>query len=150
MLPPPSSSVAGAALPFPVLPFTFVHLRFLPLVDGEEEKVKDQTTKEDAGVKLGIDHFNNEETDLIKTNAMTLCGKLIPCITTAAPQVIPSLENDIMVRSKTTAIVVKDFSSGLYATIFRDETIEDVKREVKLGFNQLNVFLWNIASLVLF
>lgn len=32
-----------------------------------------------------------------------------------------SLENDLTVRSKTTEVAVKDFSSGSYATIFREE-----------------------------
>jgi hypothetical protein len=32
-----------------------------------------------------------------------------------------SLENDLTVRSKTSEVAVKDFSSGSYATIFREE-----------------------------
>lgn len=34
-----------------------------------------------------------------------------------------SLETDLTVRAKTTEIAVNDFSSGSYATIFREEVI---------------------------
>lgn len=34
-----------------------------------------------------------------------------------------SLENDLTVRSKTSEVAVKDFSSGSYATIFNEEVI---------------------------
>lgn len=34
-----------------------------------------------------------------------------------------SLENDLTVRAKTTEVAVKDFSSGSYATIFKEEVI---------------------------
>ncbi|CAL5354830.1 unnamed protein product [Camellia sinensis] len=44
-----------------------------------------------------------------------------------------SLENDLTVRSKTTEVAVKDFSSGSYATIFRAEIGRRVK-QVPLAF----------------
>ncbi|KAJ0655887.1 putative nucleolar complex protein [Helianthus annuus] len=91
-----------------------------------------------------------------------VCGKLIPCATTTAPRCpgevyvfiylrpvrcvcvkyshaiylcrfVLSLENDLTVRSKTTEVAVKDFSSGSYATIFRDEMRRRVK-QVPLAF----------------
>ncbi|GFS37659.1 CCAAT-binding factor [Actinidia rufa] len=40
-----------------------------------------------------------------------------------------SLENDLTVRRKTTELAVNDFSSGSYATIFREE----IRRESKTG-----------------
>ncbi|KAI3743575.1 hypothetical protein L1987_61285 [Smallanthus sonchifolius] len=41
------------------------------LVYASNSWEKDQTAKEDAEVIPGIDHFNNEEIDLLKTNAMS-------------------------------------------------------------------------------
>ncbi|KAD4982184.1 hypothetical protein E3N88_18855 [Mikania micrantha] len=104
------------------------------LVHQEE---KDQTAKDDSGIKPGIDHFNNEETDLLKTNALrsslweidTLRHHYCPPVS----RFVLSLENDLTVRSKTTEVVVKDFSSGSYATIFRDEMRRRVK-QVPLAF----------------
>ena len=43
-----------------------------------------------------------------------------------------SLETDLTVRAKTTEIPVNDFSSGSYATIFREE----------VRFYELNLQLW--------
>ncbi|XP_076921892.1 protein NUCLEOLAR COMPLEX ASSOCIATED 4-like [Bidens hawaiensis] len=104
------------------------------LVHQEE---KDQTAKDDTSVKPGIDQFNNEETDLVKTNAMrsslwevdTLRHHYCPPVS----RFVLSLENDLTVRSKTTEVAVKDFSSGSYATIFRDEMRRRVK-QVPLAF----------------
>ncbi|XP_076905801.1 protein NUCLEOLAR COMPLEX ASSOCIATED 4-like [Bidens hawaiensis] len=104
------------------------------LVHQEE---KDQTAKDDTSVKPGIDLFNSEETDLVKTNAMrsslweidTLCHHYCPPVS----RFVLSLENDLTVRSKTTEVAVKDFSSGSYATIFRDEMKRRVK-QVPLAF----------------
>ncbi|KAK9051877.1 hypothetical protein SSX86_028505 [Deinandra increscens subsp. villosa] len=104
------------------------------LVHQEE---KDQTTKDVTSIKPGIDHFNNEETDLLKTNAMrsslwevdTLRHHYCPPVS----RFVLSLENDLTVRSKTTEVAIKDFSSGSYATIFRDEMRRRVK-QVPLAF----------------
>ncbi|KAI7737831.1 hypothetical protein M8C21_009334 [Ambrosia artemisiifolia] len=98
---------------------------------------KDQTDKDDTSTKPGIDHFNNEETDLSKTKAMrsslweidTLRHHYCPPVS----RFVLSLENDLTVRSKTTEVAVKDFSSGSYATIFRDEMRRRVK-QVPLAF----------------
>ncbi|KAM0049176.1 putative nucleolar complex protein [Helianthus debilis subsp. tardiflorus] len=104
------------------------------LVHQEE---KDQTAKNDISAKPGIDHFKNEETDLTKTNALrsslweidTLRHHYCPPVS----RFVLSLENDLTVRSKTTEVAVKDFSSGSYATIFRDEMRRRVK-QVPLAF----------------
>ncbi|PWA83403.1 nucleolar complex protein [Artemisia annua] len=84
-----------------------------------------ETAKDVSSIKSGIDQFRNDETDLLKTNAMrsslweidTLRHHYCPPVS----RFVLSLENDLTVRSKTTEVAVKDFSSGSYATIFREE-----------------------------
>ncbi|KAJ9550250.1 hypothetical protein OSB04_014295, partial [Centaurea solstitialis] len=97
----------------------------------------DETAKDASSIKAGIDLFNNEEKDLLKTNAMrsslweidTLRHHYCPPVS----RFVLSLENDLTVRSKTTEVAVKDFSSGSYATIFREEIRRRVK-QVPLAF----------------
>ncbi|XWS68352.1 hypothetical protein CRYUN_Cryun04dG0082700 [Craigia yunnanensis] len=87
--------------------------------------------------RSGIDHFNNEESNPIKSNAMrsslweidTLRHHYYPPVS----RFVLSLENDLTVRSKTTEMDIKDFSSGSYATIFGDEIRRRVK-QVPLAF----------------
>lgn len=82
--------------------------------------------------KLGIDHFNNEESDPARSNAMrsslweidTLRHHYCPPVS----RFVLSLETDLTVRAKTTEIAVDDFSSGSYATIFREEMGRRVKQ----------------------
>ncbi|KAJ0641178.1 putative nucleolar complex protein [Helianthus annuus] len=104
------------------------------LVHQEE---KDQTAKNDISANPGIDHFKNEETDLMKTNALRSCLWEIDTLRhhycPPVSRFVLSLENDLTVRSKTTEVAVKDFSSGSYATIFRDEMRRRVK-QVPLAF----------------
>ncbi|KAK6923531.1 CCAAT-binding factor [Dillenia turbinata] len=79
--------------------------------------------------KPGFDHFNNEETDPIKTKAMksslweidTLRHHYCPPVS----RFVLSLENDLKVEAE---VAVKDFSSASYATIFRDEIGRRVKQ----------------------
>ncbi|CAH9072169.1 unnamed protein product [Cuscuta europaea] len=86
---------------------------------------------------LGIDHFDEEETDPLKANAMrsslweidTLRHHYCPPVS----RFVLSLENDLTVRAKTTEIAIKDFSSASYATIFGDEIRRRVK-QVPLAF----------------
>ncbi|XP_028102400.1 nucleolar complex protein 4 homolog isoform X3 [Camellia sinensis] len=97
--------------------------------DGETEdsctKPEISTEPEISSKKSGIDHFNNEESNPVKTDAMrsslweidTLRHHYCPPVS----RFVLSLENDLTVRSKTTEVAVKDFSSGSYATIFRAE-----------------------------
>ncbi|KAK1424074.1 hypothetical protein QVD17_19386 [Tagetes erecta] len=104
------------------------------LVHQEEN---DQTAKDETIIKPGIDLFNNEETDLLKTNAMrsslweidTLRHHYCPPVS----RFVLSLENDLTIRPKTTEVAMIDFSSGSYATIFRDEMRRRVK-QVPLAF----------------
>nr|GEW23683.1 nucleolar complex protein 4 homolog B [Tanacetum cinerariifolium] len=96
-----------------------------------------ETSKDVSSIKAGIDQFKNDETDLLKTNAMrsslweidTLRHHYCPPLS----RFVLSLENDLTVRSKTTEVAVKDFSSGSYATIFREEIRRRVK-QVPLAF----------------
>ncbi|MBA0727431.1 hypothetical protein Golax_000419 [Gossypium laxum] len=91
--------------------------------DGDES----EEDKNDSGSEKrpGFDHFNSEESNPIKSNAMrsslweidTLRHHYCPPVS----RFVLSLENDLTVRSKTTEMDIKDFSSGSYATIFGDE-----------------------------
>ncbi|KAJ9538093.1 hypothetical protein OSB04_030826 [Centaurea solstitialis] len=97
----------------------------------------DETAKDASSIKAGIDLFNNEEKDLLKTNAMRSCLWEIDTLRhhycPPVSRFVLSLENDLTVRSKTTEVAVKDFSSGSYATIFREEIRRRVK-QVPLAF----------------
>ncbi|XP_024963974.1 nucleolar complex protein 4 homolog B [Cynara cardunculus var. scolymus] len=96
-----------------------------------------EVAKDVSSIKPGIDLFNNEETDILKTSAMrsslweidTLRHHYCPPVS----RFVLSLENDLTVRSKTTEVAIKDFSSGSYATIFREEIRRRVK-QVPLAF----------------
>ncbi|XP_075673346.1 protein NUCLEOLAR COMPLEX ASSOCIATED 4 [Castanea sativa] len=104
-------------------------------------EVQEETSKEtDADMssrKLGVDHFDNEESNPIKSKAMksslweidTLRHHYCPPVA----RFVLSLENDLTVRAKTTEMTVQDFSSGSYATIFGDEIRRRVK-QVPLAF----------------
>ncbi|KAJ4715831.1 Nucleolar complex 4 [Melia azedarach] len=99
-----------------------------------------------SNTKLGIDHFNNEESNPVKSNAMrsslweidTLRHHYCPPVS----RFVLSLENDLTVRAKTTEINVEDFSSGSYATIFGEE----IRRRVK----QVPLAFYKTASTCLF
>eukprot|EP00268_Persea_americana_P006933 TRINITY_DN1250_c0_g1_i2.p1 TRINITY_DN1250_c0_g1~~TRINITY_DN1250_c0_g1_i2.p1 ORF type:complete len:344 (-),score=67.61 TRINITY_DN1250_c0_g1_i2:597-1628(-) len=85
----------------------------------------------------GTDLFNSEEIDPAKSNAMrsslweidTLRHHYCPAVS----RFVASLEEDLTVRAKTSEITVKDFSSGSYATIFREEIRRRIK-QVPLAF----------------
>ncbi|WOL09770.1 hypothetical protein Cni_G18523 [Canna indica] len=87
--------------------------------------------------KLGADPFDMEESDPVKSNAMrsslwemdTLKHHYSP----AVARFVESLENDLTVRAKTSEVTVADFSSGSYATVFRDEIRRRIK-QVPLAF----------------
>ncbi|EOX98904.1 Nucleolar complex protein 4, putative isoform 2 [Theobroma cacao] len=112
--------------------------------DGFETQEDIVNKAEDSGLgtdisrnRPGIDHFNNEESNPIKSNAMrsslweidSLRHHYCPPVS----RFVLSLENDLTVRSKTTEMDIKDFSSGSYATIFGDEIRRRVK-QVPLEF----------------
>ncbi|KAL5213871.1 hypothetical protein ABZP36_003023 [Zizania latifolia] len=87
--------------------------------------------------KVGTDPFNNEETDPAKSGAMrsslweidTLRHHYSPAVS----RFVASLENDLTIRAKTTEMKISDFSSGSYATVFRDEARRRIK-QVPLAF----------------
>ncbi|KAJ6759986.1 SOLUTE CARRIER FAMILY 17 [Salix purpurea] len=84
-----------------------------------------------AARKAGTDHFDNEESNPLKSRALgsslweidSLRHHYCPPVS----RFVQSLENDLTVRAKTTEVNVEDFSSGSYATIFGEE----IRRRVK-------------------
>jgi len=109
-------------------------------ITRDDAKARNDDEQEDSGSSCrgrGIDHFNKEETNPVKTNAMrsslweidTLRHHYCPPVS----RFVLSLENDLTVRRKTTELAVTDFSSGSYATIFREEIRRRVK-QVPLAF----------------
>ncbi|CAH2051474.1 unnamed protein product [Thlaspi arvense] len=110
---------------------TINHLVHQEPVDNDDE-ANPKTSK-----KLGIDSFNNQESDLKKTGAMrsslweidTLRHHYCPPVS----RFVSSLETDLTIRAKTTEMKIEDFSSGSYATIFGDEIRRRVK-QVPLAF----------------
>lgn len=97
----------------------------------------DRTDDMYSANKQGIDQFDDEQSDPMKTNAMrsslweidTLRHHYCPPVS----RFVLSLENDLTIRAKTTEVAVKDFSSGSYATIFGEEIRRRVK-QVPLAF----------------
>ncbi|XP_021853878.1 protein NUCLEOLAR COMPLEX ASSOCIATED 4 [Spinacia oleracea] len=87
--------------------------------------------------KQGVDLFKNEASDPLMSNAMrsslweidTLRHHYCPPVS----RFVLSLENDLTVRAKTAEVMIGDFSSGSYATIFREEMRRRVK-QVPLAF----------------
>lgn len=90
-------------------------------------------------MKPGIDHFNYEETDPIKSSALKSSLWEIDSLrhhySPPVSRLVLSLENDLTVRSKTTEMDVKDFVAGSYATILGQELKKKMKR-VPLAFYQ--------------
>lgn len=108
---------------------------------GGNELSKDARESDASAVmhskKQSVDPFNNEEGDPAKSDAMrsslweidTLRHHYCPAVS----RFVASLENDLTVRAKTSEITVTDFSSGSYATIFREEIRRRIK-QVPLAF----------------
>ncbi|KAF3794804.1 Nucleolar complex 4-like protein A [Nymphaea thermarum] len=90
-----------------------------------------------VGKKPGMDPFVNEESDPAKSNAMKSSlwevDNLRHHYCPAVSRFVLSLENDLTVRAKTSEIEVKDFSSGSYGTIFKEEVGRRIK-QVPLAF----------------
>lgn len=90
-----------------------------------------------GGEKQGVDLFDDEESNPLRSNAMrsslweidTLRHHYCPPVS----RFVLSLENDLTVRAKTTEVTISDFSSGSYSTIFREEMRRRVK-QVPLAF----------------
>lgn len=119
--------------------------------DSKAEECADRSegcsvVTDSSATTLGLDHFNNRESDPLKSNAMrsslweidTLRHHYCPPVS----RFVLSLENDLTVRAKTTEIAIKDFSSGSYATIFKDEIGRRVK-QVPLAFAKATTSLFS-------
>ncbi|XP_058754719.1 protein NUCLEOLAR COMPLEX ASSOCIATED 4-like [Vicia villosa] len=106
-------------------------------VDEESDQRIDEVTGAIPHQKSGIDHFNIEETDPMKSDAMrsslweidTVRNHYCPPVSRFAL----SLGTDLTVRAKTTEVNVGDFSAGSYATILGAEITRRVK-QVPLAF----------------
>ncbi|XP_078163578.1 LOW QUALITY PROTEIN: CCAAT-binding factor [Carex rostrata] len=101
--------------------------------DAKETDCKPRKHKK----RPGIDPFNNDETDPVKSNAMRSSLWEIDSLrhhySPAVSRFVASLENDLTVKAKTTEMKASDFSSGSYATVFRDEIRRRIK-QVPLAF----------------
>ncbi|KAJ3671571.1 hypothetical protein LUZ60_007650 [Juncus effusus] len=111
--------------------------------DAKQDNIGEATNESESNKpiknkeKLGIDQFNYDEKDPAKSNAMrsslfeidTLRHHYSPAVS----RFVASLENDLTVKSKTTEMRISDFSSGSYATVFRDEIRRRIK-QVPLAF----------------
>ncbi|CAN1143201.1 Protein NUCLEOLAR COMPLEX ASSOCIATED 4 [Linum perenne] len=90
--------------------------------------------------RVGIDPFDNDESNPVKSNALgsslweveNLRHHYCPPVS----RFVESLETDLTVTSKTTEMNIKDFSSGSYATIFGAEIRRRVK-QVPLAFYKM-------------
>ncbi|KAF2571296.1 hypothetical protein F2Q70_00000940 [Brassica cretica] len=141
---PPSGSLVITALIYNLLRRhpTINHLVHQEPVDNANEanseaEEDNESSRPKTNKKLGMDYFNNQETDLKKTGAMrsslweidTLRHHYCPPVS----RFVSSLETDLTIRAKTTEMKIEDFSSGSYATIFGDEIRRRVK-QVPLAF----------------
>nr|XP_018439297.1 PREDICTED: uncharacterized protein C1604.06c [Raphanus sativus] len=140
---PPSGSLVITALIYNLLRRhpTINHLVHQETVEtANEANLENEESNESRSKnnkKLGIDYFNNQESDLKKTGAMrsslweidTLRHHYCPPVS----RFVSSLETDLTIRAKTTEMKIEDFSSGSYATIFGDEIRRRVK-QVPLAF----------------
>ncbi|KMT01562.1 hypothetical protein BVRB_9g215620 [Beta vulgaris subsp. vulgaris] len=121
-----------------------VHQEIAEQTDQDDTKSGQESVSSDGNTgvdmtreKQGVDLFNDEESDPMKSNAMrsslweidTLRHHYCPPVS----RFVLSLENDLTVRAKTTEVSIGDFSSGSYATIFREEMRRRVK-QVPLAF----------------
>ncbi|CAG7900793.1 unnamed protein product [Brassica rapa] len=140
---PPSGSLVITALIYNLLRRhpTINHLVHQETVETANEANSEADEPNECRPKtnknLGIDYFNNQESDLKKTGAMrsslweidTLRHHYCPPVS----RFVSSLETDLTIRAKTTEMKIEDFSSGSYATIFGDEIRRRVK-QVPLAF----------------
>ncbi|CAN6229319.1 unnamed protein product [Urochloa humidicola] len=102
-----------------------------------DENDTNATVEASRPKKIGADPFNNDEADPAKSGAMrsslweidTLRQHYSPAVS----RFVASLEEDLTVRAKTTEMKITDFSSGSYATVFRDEVRRRIK-QVPLAF----------------
>ncbi|KAH9304258.1 hypothetical protein KI387_008662, partial [Taxus chinensis] len=118
-----------------------VHRDHIEMAEAEAIKTNEPEKNVDKHsaitTKPGADPFVREEKDTLKSKALqsslweieTLRRHYCPAVS----RFVASLENDLTVRSKTTEVAVKDFSSGSYGTIFLEEVSRRIK-QVPLAF----------------
>ncbi|XP_028792765.1 nucleolar complex protein 4 homolog isoform X1 [Neltuma alba] len=101
------------------------------------DKIDDSKTGAMPCKKLGIDHFNNGETNPRDSWAMRSSlwetDSILQHYCPPVSRFALSLGTDLTVRAKTSEIKVEDFSSGSYATVFGEEIRRRVK-QVPLAF----------------
>ncbi|CAN8271286.1 unnamed protein product [Cochlearia groenlandica] len=105
--------------------------------EANSEADEHNESQQNTHKKLGIDYFNNRESDLKKSGAMrsslweidTLRHHYCPPVS----RFVSSLETDLTNRSRTREMNIEDFSSGSYATIFGAEIRRRIK-QVPLAF----------------
>lgn len=108
------------------------------LVHWEVDESDSNATREASqSKKIGSDPFNQNEADPAKSGAMRSSLWEIDTLrhhySSAVSRFVASLEEDLTVRAKTTEMKITDFSSGSYATVFRDEVRRRIK-QVPLAF----------------
>ncbi|KAK8944837.1 hypothetical protein KSP39_PZI007830 [Platanthera zijinensis] len=93
--------------------------------DSRESESESNTDPVPPNFKYGVDPFNNEEGEPLKSNAMRSSLWEIDSLRhhycPAVSRFVTSLESDLTVKAKTFEMSVSDFSSGSYTTIFKDE-----------------------------
>ncbi|AQK45323.1 Nucleolar complex protein 4 [Zea mays] len=108
------------------------------LVHWEVDESDSNATREASqSKKIGSDPFNQNDADPAKSGAMRSSLWEIDTLrhhySSAVSRFVVSLEEDLTVRAKTTEMKITDFSSGSYATVFRDEVRRRLK-QVPLAF----------------
>ncbi|PWZ46235.1 Nucleolar complex protein 4 B [Zea mays] len=108
------------------------------LVHWEVDESDSNATREASqSKKIGSDPFNQNDADPAKSGAMRSSLWEIDTLrhhySSAVSRFVVSLEEDLTVRAKTTEMKITDFSSGSYATVFRDEVRRRIK-QVPLAF----------------
>ncbi|KAG9156655.1 hypothetical protein Leryth_006637 [Lithospermum erythrorhizon] len=117
-----------------------VHQDHVETSEYDSERKEDSlavATSANTRDRVGVDHFDNEQSDPRETKAMlsslweidTLRHHYCPPVSSF----VSSLENDLTVRAKTSEVAVKDFSSASYATIFNGEMRRRIK-QVPMAF----------------
>uniref|UniRef100_A0A804RHT3 CCAAT-binding factor domain-containing protein n=1 Tax=Zea mays TaxID=4577 RepID=A0A804RHT3_MAIZE len=107
------------------------------LVHWVDESDSNATREASQSKKIGSDPFNQNDADPAKSGAMRSSLWEIDTLrhhySSAVSRFVVSLEEDLTVRAKTTEMKITDFSSGSYATVFRDEVRRRLK-QVPLAF----------------
>ncbi|XP_065866887.1 protein NUCLEOLAR COMPLEX ASSOCIATED 4 isoform X2 [Euphorbia lathyris] len=105
--------------------------------DNAAPKGENAVNANNSANRPGIDHFNNGESNPVKSGALRSSLWEIDILRhhycPPVSRFVLSLENDLTVRNKTTEVNINDFCSSSYATIFGEELRRRVK-QVPLAF----------------